>query len=165
VPLPLQVDLTVKLLEYAEAPSLQAVRGGLMHIGIVVKSGNVESQHAGSELKAALGNVGQIAGVGHDEIVLEWSTAASLAEQAKSKRLLVVYLTPGLGSDVPAMARALAGTPVITIGSIDTYVAAGALLGFELSSGRPKMVFNLGQAKRQGVVFRASVMKLMRIIE
>jgi len=165
VPLPLQVDLTVKLLEYAQAPSPQAGAGGLMHIGILVKSGSVESQHAGTELKAALGRVARIAGVGHEEITLEWSTAAAMAEQVKSKRLFAVYLTPGLGSDVPSIAYALVGTPVITIGAIDTYVAGGALLGFELTSGRPKMVFNLGQAKRQGVVFRASVMKLMRIIE
>src|SRR4051812_25249141 len=110
VPLPLQVDLTVKLLEYAQVPSPQAVAGGLMHIGIVVKSGSVESQHAGTELKAALGRVGKIAGVEHEEIVVEWSTAAAMAEQAKSKRLFAVYLTPGLGSDVPALAHALAGT-------------------------------------------------------
>src|SRR4051794_30297632 len=94
VPLRLQVDLTVKLLEYAQAPSPQAMAGGLMHIGIVVNSASVESQHAGTELKAALGRVGQIAGVAHEEIVLEWSTAAALAEQAKSKRLFACYLTP-----------------------------------------------------------------------
>lgn len=49
--------------------------------------------------------------------------------------------------------------------AVDSYVAGGAILGFELVSGRPRMVLNLGQAKKQGVAFRAQVMKLMRIVE
>jgi len=65
VPLELQVELTVKLLEYAQAPSPQAAPDGVMRIGIVVADDSLESQHAGTELKVAFGRVGKIAGVLH----------------------------------------------------------------------------------------------------
>ena len=41
----------------------------------------------------------------------------------------------------------------------------GVVLGFELVSGHPKMIFNLAQSIRQGVVLRAAIIKLMRIVK
>ena len=66
---------------------------------------------------------------------------------------------------VPPIAHALDGVPLVTVASVDTYVADGAILGFEQVSGRPRMVLNLAQAKQQGVTFQSAVMKLMRIVE
>jgi len=162
VPLQLQVELTAKLIEYAQSPSPQGQ--SVIRIGIVVRGSSVESQHFGTELKSAFSRIGNIAGLPHEEFVVSWSTPAALLDEVKRRQLFAVYLTPGLGQDVGGMARALEGTPVLTVGAIDSYVPAGAILGFELVSARPKMVLNLAQAKKQGVAFRASVMKLMRIL-
>jgi hypothetical protein len=163
VPLQLQADLTAKLIEYAQAPSAQGLT--TMRIGILVRSGSVESQHFGSEIKAIFGRMATIAGLAHEEVVITWSTPAAFAEEARRRQLFAVYVTPGLRGEVPAIARALEGTPIISVAAIDTYVAGGAILGFELVSGRPRMVLNLPQARKQGVAFRAQVMKLMRIVE
>ena len=43
--------------------------------------------------------------------------------------------------------------------------SGGVVLGFELVSGHPKMILNLRQAKKQEVVLRAAIIKLMRIVE
>ena len=161
VPVQLQVDLTAKLIEYAEAPSPQSCP--VVRIGILTKSGSVESAHFAAELKSAFGRIAKIAGLPHEEVSIAWSSATALASEAKRRQLFAVYVAPGLSSEVPAIASALGGTPILTIGAIDSYVPIGAILGFELASGRPKMVLNLDQAKKQGVSFRASVMKLMRI--
>jgi hypothetical protein len=163
IPLQLQADLTAKLVEYAQAPSPQAV--GVMRIGILVRNGSVESVHFGTELKATFARMPSIAGLAHEEVVIAWSTPAAFAEEARRRQLFAVYLTPGLRAEMPAIARALEGAPIISVAAIDSYVASGAILGFELVSGRPKMVLNLPQAKKQGVAFRAQVMKLMRIVE
>jgi len=163
VPLQLQADLTAKLIEYAQAPSPQGLT--TLRIGILVRNGSVESQHFGSEIKAIFGRMATIAGTAHEESVITWSTPAAFAEEARRRQLFAVYVTPGLRGEVPAIARALEGTPIISVAAIDTYVASGAILGFELVSGRPRMVLNLPQARRQGVAFRAQVMKLMRIVE
>jgi hypothetical protein len=163
IPLQLQAELTAKLVEYAQSPSTQGL--GVMRIGILVRSGSVESQHFGGELKAAFGRMATIAGLPHEEVVITWSNAAALAEEARHRQLFAVYLTPGLRGDVTGVARALEGAAVISVAAIDAYVSNGAILGFELVSGRPRMVLNLTQARRQGIVFRAQVMKLMRIVE
>jgi YfiR/HmsC-like len=163
VPLRLQVDLTVKVLEYAQQPALK--EASVVHIGILIKPESAESRSFGAELRAVLDRVETIAGRPHDQSVVVWADGASLLGEAKRRSLAVLYLTPGLDAEVPIVARALQASPVITVAASEAYATLGAILSFELVSGHPKMLFNLGQAKRQDVVFRAAVMKLMRIVE
>jgi len=163
IPLQLQAELTAKVVEYFQAPSSQGLP--VMRIGILVRNGSVESQHFGAELKATFGRMPAIAGLPHEEVVINWSTASAFVEEARRRQLFAVYFTPGLRAEVPAIAHALEGVQIISVAAVDTYVPGGAILGFELVSGRPRMVLNLPQAKKQGVAFRAQVMKLMRIVE
>jgi hypothetical protein len=163
IPLQLQADLTAKLIEYAQTPSAQGL--SVMRIGIVVRNGSVESQHFGTELKATFARMASIAGLPHEEAIVNWSNAAAFAEEVRRRQLFAVYLTPGMRGEIGAIARVLEGAPVISVAAVDSYVAGGAILGFELVSGRPRMVLNLAQARKQGVAFRAQVMKLMRIVE
>ena len=37
------------------------------------------------------------------------------------------------------------------------------MLGFDLVSGKPRMLFNLGQSRRQGADFRAELLQLMTV--
>src|SRR5262245_13242377 len=71
IPLQLQVDLTAKLVEYVQTPSLQGQ--GLLRIGILTRNGSVESQHFASELKASFGRIAQIAGMAHEESIITWT--------------------------------------------------------------------------------------------
>jgi hypothetical protein len=163
VPLQLQVDLSVKVIEYAQEPAAQTA--DVIRIGIVFKADSAESSRAATELKVAFDRVPTIAGRPHEQTTLQWKGASNMVDEFKRRNLMVVYVTPGLDAEVPALARALQGMRFITIASVDSYVRSGALLGFELVSGHPKMLFNLGQAKKQDVVFRSAVMKLMRLVE
>jgi hypothetical protein len=163
VPLQLQVDFTAKILEYVQDPP--AVSLDRVRIGIVVNQGSAESTRAGAELKVAFGRLGTIGGRAHEQSIVDWSGAAPLIADSRRQGLTVLYFTPGLGAQVQMVARALDGQRLMTIAAVDSYVRDGVLLGFELVSGHPKMIFNLAQSKRQGVVLRAAVMKLMRIVE
>jgi hypothetical protein len=163
VPLQLQVDLSNKVLEYVQEPpvlSLDRIR-----IGIVVKTSSPESMRAGAELKAAFDRVVMAGGRPHEQSIVDWSSAQALVGQARKQRLTVLYFTPGLDAEIGPSAAALSGQRIMTIGGVDSFVRDGVILGFELVSGHPKMVFNLKQAKKQEVVLRAAVMKLMRIVE
>ena len=163
IPLQLQAELTAKVVEYAQSPSSQGL--SVMRIGILVRSGSVESQHFATELKAIFGRMGTIAGLAHEEVLMTWSTPTAFVEEARRRQLFAVYLTPGLRGEIPAVARALEGAQIISVAAVDSYISGGAILGFELVSGRPRMVLNLSQARKQGVAFRAQVMKLMRIVD
>ena len=163
VPLQLQVELTTKVIEYMQEPPLSST--DRVRIGIVVKPGRPESERAGAELKVAFDRMPATSGHTHEQAILDWSGAKSLVEEARRLKLTVLYFTAGLDAEVAAAARALEGQGLVTITAVDSYVHSGAILGFELISGHPKMMFNLAQAKKQGVALRAAVMKLMRIVE
>jgi hypothetical protein len=163
VPPGLQADLTGKVIAYVQQPPPRA--NEIIRIGILIKPGNADSTHVASELKAALEKIDSIAGLPHEQTIVSFGNADKLLEEVTQRRLFVLYLTPGLGGDVGAIAHALDGVPLVTVASVDTYVADGAILGFEQVSGRPRMVLNLAQAKQQGVTFQSAVMKLMRIVE
>jgi YfiR/HmsC-like len=163
VPLQLQVDLSAKMLEYVQEPPVMSF--DRVRIGIVVKPGSPESTRAGAELKVAFDRVGTIGGRAHEQSIVDWSGAAPLIEHARRGALIVLYFTPGLDAEVQVVARSLDGQRLMTIAAVDSYVQDGVILGFELVSGHPKMILNLAQSKRQGVVLRAAVLKLVRILK
>ena len=53
----------------------------------------------------------------------------------------------------------------MSVASVPDYVQGGIVLGFDVVSGRPKLLFNLTQARLQNVDLRAAVLKLMTVIE
>lgn len=163
VPLQLQMDLTLKVIEYAQQPSIRS--GDVVRVAILVKASGAQSTHFGAELKAALSRVDTIAGLPHEETLLEWTDPTRLVDEIVRTKIAVVYVAPGLDSEIPAIAQAVQGIQLITVAAVDSYVQSGIILGFELVSGRPKMIFNLKQARQQTVVFGSAVMKLMRIVE
>jgi hypothetical protein len=163
VPLQLQVELCAKIMDYVREPPLSNL--DRIRIGIVVRTDSPESMRAGTELRAAFDRVTTLAGHPHDQSVLEWPGALALAALARRQNLTVLYFTPGLDAEMGPGAEALAGQRIVTIAATDALVPKGAILGFELVSGHPRMILNLRQAKKQEVVLRAAVMKLMRIVE
>ena len=62
-----------------------------------------------------------------------------------------------------AISRSLAGTSVLSAAAEARAVELGAVLGFDLVSGKPKLLFSLGQAGRQGVDLSAHVLRLMAV--
>jgi hypothetical protein len=53
----------------------------------------------------------------------------------------------------------------LTVAAIPDYVELGVVLGFDVLSGRPKLLVHLGQARRQHVDLRADLLKLARVFE
>ena len=163
VPARIQVDLLGKLASYDRTFAERA--GAKAVLAIVVKPGDVGSARATSQLEGALKELPLIGGLPHTEIVVPWKGMADLAEVCAQQNVAIIYLMPGLPAEVESISKGLEGAKVLTVGSVVTYVGRGATLGFELVSGRTKLVINLTQARRQGVLFHAEVLKLMRIVE
>jgi hypothetical protein len=116
-------------------------------------------------MRSALGSVPNVGGLSHDEEVATYVDARTLAETCHARQIAIVYLTPGFSGEIPAIRDAVGSQKLLTVGSLADYVPAGVVLGFDLVSGRPKLVVNLSQARRQHVDFRAEVLKLMRVYE
>jgi hypothetical protein len=163
VPIGLQAELVAKVVSYDR--NFAARAGERAHVLLVTRSGDAESVRTAAHMESALRDIKELGGLPHDEATVAYGGAKVLVEAVRARRIAVVYLTPGLGGEVSQIAEALAGTSVLTVGATSDFVPRGAVLGFDVVSGRPKLVVNLTQAKKQDVAFKAEVLKLMRVIE
>lgn len=164
VPIRLQAELLGKVAGYDR--NFEARVGGEQaRVLIAVMPKDSDSRLTATDMKNALASVPTVGGVAHEEEVVTYVDAGSLAEACRARRAAIVYLTPGFAGQVSAIRDAVGALNLLTVASIADYVPGGIVLGFDLVSGRPKLVVNLAQARRQHVEFRAEVLKLMKVYE
>ena len=163
VPLELQAELLVKLAPYDRHFAERAQER--VHVLVVVNADDAESRHSAELLSGALAQLDRIGGLPHDEAVLPFQGAMSLAAACRERRVSIVYVSSGLSGQIPDIRGALDGIDVLSASAVPDYVPQGIVLGFEASSGHPKLTLNLAQARKQNVALAASVMKLMKVYE
>lgn len=161
VPTSAQAELLAKLVGFDR--NFAARAGGKTVILIAAIAGNAESQSAALEMKAALAQLPTVGNLPHEEVVLNFSTPAALAQAVRARRAAVVYLSPGFDKQISAIRDALSPLDVLSVGAVPGYVPAGIVLGFDLVSGRPKLLIQVTQARKQNVAFPASVLSLMKV--
>ncbi len=145
--------------------NLPARAGDRVHVLIVTKNGSDESSRVASQADKALGDQDTIGGLPHDRATAAFSDAAALARLCRSRRIAIVYLTPGFSDgEVTAIAAAFSGADILSASAVASHVPLGIVLGFDLVSGKPKLLVHLGQAKRQHVDLSAEVLKLMKVV-
>jgi hypothetical protein len=162
-PVPLQADLLAKVAEYDRNFAERA--GARAQVLLVTQPTNADSVNVAQQMSAALGRFTEIGGLPHDEAVLAYPGSSALARICRDRQIAIVYFGPGFRDDVHAIRTALASVPVLSVAAVADYVREGIVLGFDVISGHPKLLFNLPQAKLQKVALKASVLKLMTVFE
>lgn len=162
VPVPLQAKLLAKVAKYDRNMPKRA--SGSLKVA-VLDNGSGSSASAAAKLASAVGNISSIAGVPASAEVTKFSSAGSLKGAVKSGGVAIVYITPGMSGDVSGLAGALSGVSVLTVGAVGSYAGKGAVLSFDLVEGKPKIMVNLGQAKKQQVSFHPNFLKLAEIVD
>lgn len=164
VPLGLQAELTAKLAAHDKAMPGRA--GPTLKVAILTKKGNAESASTAAHLQAAFASLDAIAGLPHQEQVVAFVDAPSLAALIKTESLAIVYLTQGFDGDVDAIRSVLDGVSVMTCATVPDYVArGGAVIGFDLVSGKSKILVNLPQAKKQSVNLDSNVLTIATVFK
>jgi hypothetical protein len=162
-PVVLQAELLAKVAEYDRNFSLRA--GERARVLLVTQPTNADSVTVAQQMSSALGRLSQIASLPHDEIILPYPGAAELARICRDRHVSIVYFGPGFRDDVGDIRDALVGVDVLSVASVPDYVKEGIVLGFDVVSGHPKLLFNLRQARLQRVALAAAVLKLMTVYE
>jgi YfiR/HmsC-like len=134
-------------------------------IAVVVKASSSDSEHAAAQMLGAFREVGLVASLPHEELRVLWTDANSLAALCAERKVAIVYLTPGFDKEVVAIAKALEVSRVLTVAGTLSYIKDGLVLGFDLVSGRPKLVVNLTSARRQGIAFDSSFLAITRVVQ
>jgi hypothetical protein len=160
VPIGLQSALIGKVAAFDRA--FRARSGKTARIIIVHKGG--DSARIANQMASALTEMPDIAGLPKSVEVREWNGAAALASAVRALPAGLVYLSVDLEDEAPAIAAALAGTSVLTVGATGAMAARGACVGFELEEGKPRIYVNLRVAKAQNVDFRAELLRLVKLV-
>jgi hypothetical protein len=163
LPVAIQVELLVKV-AYYDRNFLQRAKDRAK-IVIVSKPGNGDSERFAAHIQAALSRAPTIADLPHEETIVPYAGAAELAALCKTLGIAILFFGPGFRDDIEAIRGALDKVDVLTVTSIPDDVPAGIVLGFDVVSGRPRLLVNLVQARRQNVSLRAEVLKLMKVFE
>ncbi len=161
VPAQVQAELLAKLASYDRNFGDRA--GAKARVLLVVKSGDAKSKYFGASLKGALDNVAQIGGLPHEELQVTYEGGAQLAARCRAAKAAVVYVMPGLEGEIESIRSALKGVDVLSVSAVPENVPDGIVIGFELVSGKPKILVNLPQAREQNVSFKSDVLKLMKV--
>lgn len=163
VPARVQAQLLVAVASFQS--NMNLALDGSVQILVLTKDDDPSSERVARQLVGALGEMKKIARHPHHELVEPFRDAATVAATCRERRISVVYLSPGLGGAIPAVAQALRGTAVLTTGSVAGFVSRGVVLGFDLVSGRSEMLLNRTQMKALNVQFPQTLFQLMRIVE
>jgi hypothetical protein len=162
VPVRLQVELLAKVAAY-DRNFAERARGRAVVL-IMVKPGDAASERVGEQIHDELSVLGEVGGLPHHEEMVSYSARRSVAALCRSYGAAVLYLSVGLTEEMPSIASALAEQSILTAAVTATYVQKGSVLGFDAESGRPRLVVNLTQARRQKVAFKPELLKLARVI-
>jgi uncharacterized protein DUF4154 len=163
VPVGLEAELLAKVAAYDK--HMPARAGDRVHVVILAKHGNPDSERASAQMASAIAAIAQIGGRPHDELLLQYAGAKALAEVCRTRHAAIVFIGPGFSEDIGAIGAALDGVDVLSASAIADYVPKGVVLGFDLVSGKPKLLVNLTQAKKQKVDLASEVLKLMKVFE
>jgi hypothetical protein len=163
VPEKLQAELLAKIAAYDR--SFAARAGDRAHVLIVDRPDDADSARSAAHLEAALHDLPEVGGLPHDEAIVGWPGASGLADLVRSRHAAIIYFAPGFAGDVGAIRAALDGVDVLSVAAIPDYVPQGIVLGFDVVSGKPKLLINLPQARRQHVLFMAEILKMSRVYE
>jgi len=163
VPVALQAQLIAKVAGYDKNFAQRA--GDRARVVVLRRSGDADSAHVAAQMLTALGEVDKIGGLPHDDAELVWSNAAALASTIKKQRIAIVYVTPGFSEEIASIRAALEGGDVMTVSAVPDDVPRGIVLGFDLVSGKTKLLCNLAVARKQNVAFKAEALKLMKVYE
>jgi hypothetical protein len=163
VPAELQATLLAKVAAYDR--NLASRSGERVHILLVGKPSDPTSMPFVRQMSQALSGLETFAKLPHDEEIVEYEGPEELAQKCRSSSASVVYVGPGFHSDIEPIRAVLESTSVLTVSANPEDVPRGIVLGFDLISGKPKLVLHLGQSRKQRVDLMADVLKLMRIVD
>lgn len=161
VPVELQVDLLAKVLRYDRNFSSRVLDE--VRVLVVHEPDDAESTRVAREYVAAIGAEAKLGGVKARAELVPFATEAELVARVKERKASVVVFAPSFASRAASLAAQFEGADCLTVSASPDGVREGLVLGFDLVSGKPRMLLNLSRSRRQGADFRAEVLRLMTV--
>ena len=162
-PTALQAQLIGRLAAFDR--SFAARAGAVAKVAFQHKAQDAESASITNAVAKATAALADIGGLRPEVSVSELGDPAKLAARCTNEHLGLLYFGPGTELDMPAVAQALAGVDILSVGASGAHAERGAVVGFDVEEGRPRIVVNLRAARAQKVSLRPELLKLARVID
>lgn len=162
-PTALQAQLIGRLAGFDR--SFAARAGAVAKVVMSHKAKDAESASVTNAVAKATAALPDIGGLRPDVSVAELGDPAKLAARCLAEHLAILYFGPGTEVDMPQVAQALSGVDILSVGGSGKHAERGAVVGFDVEEGRPRLVVNLRSARAQKVSLRSELLKLARVIE
>ncbi|MEZ4233024.1 MAG: YfiR family protein [Polyangiaceae bacterium] len=162
LPVSRQAKLISKLASYDR--NFRSRAGQVALTLVVYRDEDVDSERTAQLMLSELGHRSNVGGLPHAEEREVFRGSEWLAGRVLEGGIAIVYLCPGLEAAMDAIADALSGKDVMTIGSRAGFADGRSVVSFDLVSGKPKLIVHLPQAKRQNVKFSARFLRLAEVI-
>ena len=163
VPPQLQASLITRLAPFDR--SLAARAQSRVLILVAIRRDDAGSRQVAAGLIAALASEKQIAGLPLEIGQITVGDPQQLIAEIRVRHPAIVYLSSGFTDEVPALAANLSGEDVLTIAAESAAVAGGVCVGFDLVSGKPRLLIHLQQSKKQHVNFQATLLHLAKVVD
>ncbi len=162
VPVRLQIDLLNRVIPY-DRNFATRVRGELQ-IGVLTDISDTEAHRVANQVLNELRGRPMLGNFPQRPSQIAASNVAAIVDECRRRKLGVLYVTPISRLSISALAVALQGLGVMTVAAIPEHVRQGAVLGFAVRSGKPRLLVNLTQAKQQQVSFRADFLRMAEVV-
>jgi hypothetical protein len=163
VPVPLQMDLLLKVAGYDR--NLPARARGTVRLLILTKRDDSQSKNVGEQAARALAGK-DVKGMPTEIATQTFNDGPALTERVRTGRVSILYAAPGFGPrELLTIARSLEGLSVLSSGALAHFVDTAVALGFDLVSGKPKLIVNVRRAREQGADLSSQVLRLAKVIE
>ncbi len=116
VPVQLQAQLVSRLGTFDRNFKTRA--GSLARVLVVRRAGNGESKSVGAIFARALVELGQVGGVPASVEEIDYPDPTTLATRCRTSQVALVYFSVGLEPEMRAVASALVGVDVLTVGAL-----------------------------------------------
>jgi hypothetical protein len=161
-PASVQAQILTRILPFDRGFAGRVGSGNVM-VDLVQIGDDADSTSTVLHMGKELADIGQVAEHPLHLRTVNFRSAAELAAGAHANGSHAVYLSAGLGPQVPAIAAAFVGSGVLTFGCAEAYVPNGAVMGVAILAGKPRISVNLAQARAQDIDFPASVLRLAKV--
>ena len=161
VPIALQIELVGRLLWYERG--LQKSSERQLRALILERPRDAVSARMAAQLATQLSG----ATLGGRQVALArvtYESVEQVARAAQQQRAYLAWFTAGFGELSGELGRALGARGVLTISSHGPDATRGVVLGFELTSGKPRILLNLNQARAQKLDFSAQLLRVVKVV-
>jgi hypothetical protein len=163
VPPRLQASLIARVAPFDR--SLPARAHSKILLLVAVRRGDAGSRQVAAEVVEALKAEREIVGLPLTVEEVEISEVDQLVQEIHARHPAILYLATGFSDDAPALAAALDGEDLLTMTAESAAVRGGICVGFDLVSGKPRVLVHLQQSKRQHVNFQAALLHLSKVVD